>query len=354
MSVYTSDTPAPLSLEQSGWLFFNGTLFQVSTFDLEVELIWKKKLSLAQILYFVNRYVGDALFLYGTAVLLWVPDGAYFQRLCVSYLSSPFPSLSDPWTWLKFQMSVLLLKSLYPVQTFLTLLSSTGQSFGTVQTFLSVTTLGAMQGIMVHRIVSMYRHERKILIGLAGTFIVEMSAACILAGLSVRLAGAPVELSETLRSCIPVDMVAWSSALWFLMMIFDFLIFLLAAREGIRYRREALARQRSPETSEILANTRWSKEKSLLRILLRDSIIFPFIGLLMCMFNTLAWYVLPLGALQYTMNISAMGSPILGCRLILNLRDAYYRPFADELRNSTLRGKEPCVRKTPWYRYLDE
>jgi hypothetical protein len=47
-----------------------------------------------------------------------------------------------------------------------------------------------------------------------------------------------------------------------------------------------------------------------------------------------------LGALQYTMNISAMGSPILGCRLILNLRDAYYRPFADEFRNSTLRGKE--------------
>ncbi|RXW17342.1 hypothetical protein EST38_g8507 [Candolleomyces aberdarensis] len=266
MSAYTSDTPAPITLEQSGWLFFNGTLFQVvcttivlwdhiSTFDLEVELIWKKKLSLAQILYFVNRYVGDALFLYGTAVLLWVPDGAYFQR------------------------------------AFLTLLSLTGQSFGTVQTFLSVTTLGAMQGIMVHRIVSMYRHERKILIGLAGTFIVEMSAACILAGLSVRLAGAPVELSETLRSCIPVDMVAWSSALWFLMMIFDFLIFLLAAREGIRYRREALARQRSPETSEILANTRWSKEKSLLRILLRDSIIFPFIGLLMCMFNTLACWV---------------------------------------------------------------
>ncbi|KAJ2916157.1 hypothetical protein MD484_g4249, partial [Candolleomyces efflorescens] len=278
MSVYTSDTPAPLTLEESGWIFFNGTLFQVvcttivlwdhiSTFDLEVELIWKKKLSLAQILYFVNRYVGDTLFLYGTA----------------------------------------------------------GKSFGTVQTFLSVTTLGAMQ-------VSMYRHERKILVGLAATFIIEMTAACVLMGLSVRLNGFPIFLTETLRSCVPVKMVAWSSALWFLMMIFDFLIFMLAVRE---------------ESSEILANTRWSKERSLLRILLRDSIVFPFIGLLMCMFNTLAWYVLPLGALQYTMSISAMGSPILGCRLILNLRDAYYRPFADEFRNSTLRGKEPCVKMTP-------
>ena len=35
----------------------------------------------------------------------------------------------------------------------------------------------------------MYRHERKILVGLAATFIIEMTAACVLMGLSVRLNG---------------------------------------------------------------------------------------------------------------------------------------------------------------------
>ena len=31
-----------------------------------------------------------------------------------------------------------------------------------------------------------------------------------------------------------------------------------------------------------------------------------------------------------------MLTPILGARLILNLRDAYYRPFEDEVRQSML------------------
>lgn len=44
---------------------------------------------------------------------------------------------------------------------------------------------------------------------------------------------------------------------------------------------------------------------------------------------------LKLGALQYTMNIQAAGYPILGCRLILNLRESYYQPFAEEVAVST-------------------
>lgn len=76
-------------------------------------------------------------------------------------------------------------------------------------------------------------------------------------------------------------------------------------------------------------------------------------GILICFFNILAWYVLPvsilvrcldlqaglnsvlllrkLGALEHTINLAALISPVLGSRLILNLRDAYYRPFADEI-----------------------
>lgn len=278
----------------------NGCIFQVvctaivlwdhlSTFDLEVELIWKKKWSLVQLLYFVNRYVGGAAFIYATNLLLWVPDPA-FLTIC--------------------------------------------PSFGKVQTWLSITTLGAMQGIMVHRIISMYRHERKILICLLAAFALEFTACVIMGSFSITRSNFPVIYNQTLRTCIP-SIPAWFPALWYMMMVFDLAIFILAVWEGMRFARESRARARSPETSEIFHGTRWMKERSLLRVLLRDSIVFPFIGLLMCVFNSLAWYKLPLGALQYTMNIQAAGYPILGCRLILNLRESYYQPFAEEVAVST-------------------
>jgi hypothetical protein len=43
--------------------------------------------------------------------------------------------------------------------------------------------------------------------------------------------------------------------------------------------------------------------------------------------------LLQLGGIQYMMTITAAASPILGCRLILHLRDAYYRPFASEFHH---------------------
>lgn len=40
------------------------------------------------------------------------------------------------------------------------------------------------------------------------------------------------------------------------------------------------------------------------------------------------------GALVYTLGAGAALTPILGCRLVLNLRDAYYKPFATEFEQN--------------------
>ena len=61
------------------------------------------------------------------------------------------------------------------------------------------------------------------------------------------------------------------------MMTFDLAIVTLTIFEGLRYIRESW---HSPdvrffEATGILAGTRWSKQGTMVRILLRDSIFFP-------------------------------------------------------------------------------
>ncbi|KAJ2922514.1 hypothetical protein H1R20_g14575, partial [Candolleomyces eurysporus] len=51
----------------------------LSTLDLEIELVWKKKWTLIQILFIINRYVPDAAFLYGAVSRLPV---AYRMDFC--------------------------------------------------------------------------------------------------------------------------------------------------------------------------------------------------------------------------------------------------------------------------------
>ncbi|TEB30771.1 hypothetical protein FA13DRAFT_494170 [Coprinellus micaceus] len=318
MSIYTDPTVVP-SPEQAAWITSNGYLFQVvcttvvvwdhiTTFDLEVELIWKKKWSSVQLLYFINRYVGDFSFLYATGSMLWAPDEIWIDT---DHFSLP----NDFGLMQRFRCT----------------------SLGKVQTWFAIITLMSMQGIMVHRIVSMHKHERTVLYSLLAAFVVELVAALALGvGFALVTASVPAPITQTLRACIPINWPTWSPALWFLLMVFDTMIFIMAVREAIRYHRATRKRRiRSSDASDILAGTGLSSQPSLFQILVRDSILFPFIGLLMCVFNSLSWYKLPLGALQYTMNISAAGSPILGCRLILNLRDAYYRPFAEEVHITT-------------------
>ena len=159
---------------------------------------------------------------------------------------------------------------------------------------------------MVHRVVSMYRHQenayRNIRIALGALICVSIvvaffslnlqrAVACtwiFCAELSVSLLSRP-RLSLTtssfhvdsfvyvpaLRVCAAWDIPRWSVITWFMAMVFDFIIWILSAKEGLRYLRESqeLTLQSS---SRYLTAKNWSKQGILFRVLLRDSIAFPF------------------------------------------------------------------------------
>jgi hypothetical protein len=83
---------------------------------------------------------------------------------------------------------------------------------------------------------------------------------------------APIFLPSSLRLCVPVDLPSFNVANWFLMMSFDLTIVILAISEAIRYIKESRNLHKS---AGIFAGTRFAKQGTMIRILLRDSIVFP-------------------------------------------------------------------------------
>ncbi|KAF8962077.1 hypothetical protein BDZ97DRAFT_1759485 [Flammula alnicola] len=75
----------------------------------------------------------------------------------------------------------------------------------------------------------------------------------------------------------------------------------------------------------------WSSgSKSLFYVLLRDSILFPFIALVICLTNVVGYKYFSFSASRINNTIAEFGTQVVGGRLILNLREVYYRPFEDE------------------------
>lgn len=282
----------------------NANLFQVAlatavfwdhalSFDLEVELIWKKRISPVQLLYIITRYTGDAVFLHNMIAQFWFSSEPTFTMLCQSYVK--------------------------------------------VQYWLIGATMISMQCIMVHRIHCMYQSRESILIWLLlGLGLMSLASLTVAVMMTVSIVTGPAILTASLRACLPIKRAPdWSTAPWFISLLFDIAIVALSVREGLRYMRES---QTSTKGGNYLSMKNWSKQGLLFRVLVRDSIAIPFLNTAIALCNVLAWYALPLqtGALVYTLGAGAALTPILGCRLVLNLRDAYYKPFATEFEQNDL------------------
>ncbi|RXW23921.1 hypothetical protein EST38_g1934 [Candolleomyces aberdarensis] len=202
-----------------------------------------------------------------------------------------------------------------------------------------------MQAILVHRIICMYSKSRVVLFGLLFGYGVIFITGMVLAGMNMQAIGIPMVLSPTLRICIPGNIPTAGMANWFLMLAFDLAMFALAFAEGIRYLRGMRDVTGFLQSPEMLTGPSLTKRGPMVRVLLRDSIVFPFIGVLICIFNIVGSYAL-FEAMPYMLIITSASCPFLGCRLILHLRDAYYRPFKDEFdqsEHSELRIEMPAL-----------
>ncbi|KAF8193783.1 hypothetical protein BJ912DRAFT_924446 [Pholiota molesta] len=206
-------------------------------------------------------------------------------------------------------------------------------TFNLISGFLTAVIFFAMHGIMVFRISSMYTHDRKILRILIAAYVIEFLSV-IFIQLVQKMYGANVNDIETfiqvsVAFCAKEKNTPWIFVVWIPLILFEFLIFGLALALGIQYYRVVGNRW-------MFSEYRNSKRKTtpLLYILLRDSITFPCIFSFSCIVNLIICLLAAHGLRQVIAHIASLFpsvlSVILGSRLILNLREAYYESYDSE------------------------
>ncbi|KAF9480701.1 hypothetical protein BDN70DRAFT_992504 [Pholiota conissans] len=193
----------------------------------------------------------------------------------------------------------------------------------------SLVTFFTMQGIMVYRVSSMYRHDRTVLKILVSGFFIELISFSIVQVpiwyYGRMLINSDILIHNPVGFCGREKLPPWMFIIWIPPVLFEFLICTLAVTLGVRYYQEAGSHEMFPH----LPNS--SRSSSLLFILLRDSIVFPFIFCLSCIINLVLFYLSLRPTTSHTIFLlPATLSGIFGSRLILNLGESYYEPYEQE------------------------
>ncbi|KIJ94819.1 hypothetical protein K443DRAFT_683451 [Laccaria amethystina LaAM-08-1] len=281
------------------------------TLDVEIDLIWKKKWSAVKVLFVINRYFGEALPLYLARVLI-----------------HQFPPKDNVVQECKIASKV--------------------QGWG------SHVIIWSMQAIMLYRICCLFNRSKKVTIWMSIAFGLEIISLVVIDALYSRslsphsgsnvssppppgppsgppgppppylpsprglnLGIANTESQQRFPICLAFS-PSWYFISWAPIFAFELLILLMGLRAGIRYFKK--------EKRSLLSLNKFPFHS----ILLRDSILFPMIAFLVGILNILGWaqptnYYMPIAN-----GLAQLFSRILGCRLILNLREAYYLPFEGE------------------------
>lgn len=258
----------------------------LTTFNDEIQLVWKRpKWSVVQVLFLINRYVGIG-----------------------SQIFSAF---------------VLVRHSMMNT-------TESCNFWNVLNGFLAAIILATMQGIMSYRVSSMYSHNRKIVILLIAAFVLELSLVIVIQVLILGVHSPIPQPAPGVSLCAQDSFPSWTYAAWIPIIVFELLVLLLSLSRAVKYH----------QSVQILRvnNIHSYPTNSLAYILLRDSITFPFITLFVCTLNLIACARFPYLVTQFTFCLAAFVPIILGSRLILNLRETYYQPFAEELSSKIKPG----------------
>ncbi|KAH6886726.1 hypothetical protein BKA70DRAFT_1444222 [Coprinopsis sp. MPI-PUGE-AT-0042] len=210
-----------------------------------------------------------------------------------------------------------------------------------LQMWLIEVALLAMNGIVIKRVACIYNNDKRVLWALTtvgATLAIHSVIVNSLAsgGRSVVERIQSVNLYEMCHILPPDALPAWHWTFALTMFAFDALVFGLSIYQGIRFACENRRMQRDGRKVAIIEHL-WRTRRTLASILLRDSILFPVINLVFAMLLIFVWieklqpsWVAPI------VIASSATIPTLGCRLLLNLRTAYYEPFREEYFQSQL------------------
>ncbi|KAH9474498.1 hypothetical protein JR316_0012958 [Psilocybe cubensis] len=303
----------------------------LTTLSDEVEMIWKHPggWNLVKILFFMTRYVavaGQLALSYGYAIM-----GYSFYS--VNKVQSTFVRILQVdvdvqyviWGFFVDQTELYVV---LPQTHFLVFHRNTVghdyQLFLRIQGYAMIIPLFCMHGIMMYRISSMYSHKRKIIILLISGFAVEIVSALTMFISTDVLAYTMPDPSPGIHICLRVPKRNFIFVAPIIIVLFESLLFTLSLYRGLHYYR----------LQKSVPKCKLQPPHSLGTILFRDSIVFPFFTVTFLIASIVAMASLPMLAIQITYTITAAWPAIAGPRLILNLREVYYKSFKDECDRS--------------------
>ncbi|KAH6904989.1 hypothetical protein BKA70DRAFT_1294637 [Coprinopsis sp. MPI-PUGE-AT-0042] len=206
-----------------------------------------------------------------------------------------------------------------------------------VQLWLGQTALFAMNGIVIKRVVCLWSGDKRVLWAL----MIALATLAVLSTIVVILASDIRGVVERIQSvnlhemCVilPVHFSSWHWTSAVAVLVFDALVFGLSVVQGIRF---ACENRRIDNGKKVgIIEHLWSTRQTLASVLLRDSILFPVINLILQMLIISTWIVnAPPGWVLSVVVAVVVAIPVLGCRLLLNLRTACYKPFREEFFRS--------------------
>ncbi|KAF9042964.1 hypothetical protein BJ165DRAFT_1481977 [Panaeolus papilionaceus] len=182
-----------------------------------------------------------------------------------------------------------------------------------------------MQGVMILRVSVIWRYKRLVVNTLCTSLALEVISLALIQGYAGRVDTNPSKLRVYRATCAPNYPSDWYFLMWLPILAFECVMLVAVMRRAMQ-----MCPIRNPEIIKLLNGSK----PSLMQVMMRDSIMFPIAALFICVVNFLGWLILPVWFARVAVTMTAFTARTLGCRLVLNLRDQYYRPFEDEYMHS--------------------
>ncbi|KDQ58701.1 hypothetical protein JAAARDRAFT_677528 [Jaapia argillacea MUCL 33604] len=163
------------------------------------------------------------------------------------------------------------------------------------------------------RVVAMYGNSSRVASFLSLCFLVEAIAISTILGLVCVREGGVDEPIPGIRICSPVLIPRFFFSFWLPICGFESILFAFALWKGL--------------SLLLSSGEKWS-DGNLSYVLFRDSISYFFLILVACIANAVVWLTLPSTWLESPEGYVTAIYNIMGSRLMLNMRDAYYLPVS--------------------------
>ncbi|KAF8076108.1 hypothetical protein FPV67DRAFT_1776695 [Lyophyllum atratum] len=243
----------------------------------QIDLVWSKPWTIAKVLFLWNRYFSN-LFLLGSTILFFAKPSS--DELCVCFLCL------DVFNDVDGKTSFIL------------------QGWGTV------IIMWFIQSVMLFRTIAIFQHAQSIVMTCLLFYAVEIVSMAVILAASANTLNVRSEPFPGLLMCTPQYVPHFSGGVWIPAIIFDCglcALSLWACLRHVNHLRGVL----------LSRSQMWE-------VLLTDTVLYFSVTLTASIANTVVWFVLNPEWLKLLQGFSTAATCVMGGRLVLNLRRAYY------------------------------